>query len=505
MENPSDEPIIIDCPPLMQKYGDFYHYWKIQTEPEKFPDSRKDKLYELINEFTKVFFKIQRGETAEIEKLTKEFFREMRKNVRNLRYDETGFISTVIDAFNLMHSHINDLQVNTTQDVIKGIQNSCTFMKKKERFLVKDLELNTEISKFLEEMFVTKAFTTDNFEETFFSSSLKDLIVGLDFQGKRRIQDQIAINVRGFEYKAGEEREIAKKTICGTVNDLLTSINCMKLTVFMKAVKENPEVPEAHWEPIYVDYLDSEVVTLKQVVPIDLRHNLITLSLHRHGHLMVISMEDFKTNCLDTLFPGNDTVIASGSVRNSMVLFVNSHKKAFTACLFEEKIHIKSEIQVYDNILSYVMESCFIRCTGEVIILYTPGGLRTISLSKSSVVQPNVRPDYYTNISLSECRHFIILTTKTDVSLFDFNMKLICNDVGHAFFSGVRGNFFETIYIDEDLNAVIKKIKIENLNFNRIPEAVEIDEHVSAEGIRTMNLFVELVGGLFRTNQLNNR
>ena len=502
-ENISGQNYDSNSPILIQKYCGEFHFWKIVGQECPLTPDRNAKLNTTIEAFIKEFFSITRADTKDLRGLVLDFSKAIKSYIKNLNINEDVLVGKFIEEFNILHSEISDYQISITADILTGIKRTCSFMQVYKRFFAKDQQLEEEEYRFKEKMFEVKQFTKDDFVETFFGSSLRDFIIGLDVVIERKITDLIDKNMRVFDHRCKKSVEKAYKSIIEFLTDLINQIFPFKVSVFISAIHSaQGEEGERRWELVYEDFIDREPVVLRQVVHLDTNHHLVTVGLINSKALMIISLKNFQGYGVAELFPDDRTLIASGSVVNAIILMQESLKKVHAACFSDERILLKKEINVYDETVEEIVEACLIRSTKELIVLYRPGGLRRISLDNKPLDPLNVHPVFYRSISISDCRRFVILFGAKAVFLYTYTMKHILNEDIDAACVGFTNNVMEIMILGENLKTEVREIKIDPSKIIVPPEILDIDEIVHSEGLRTIQLFKELIGGFLPKNRV---
>jgi hypothetical protein len=495
--DPNDKNLII------QQYCNSYYVWKAETSQQSLPEHRKEAINSLANSFVIKFFSINRGDTNSLKNLTQEFLETIKKSIRNLKVDDADFISKFEENFNEFHYEISNLQIEKTNDALSTVKRSFLFKLVEHRIFLPDLLLENEESLFREKMFKLKAFTVDLFSEEFIKT-FKEFIIGYNPATEKALRQYFEKIMMDFDHKFEITLSKIKKKILEIVNQLIQSIIPMKVTISMRQINEGDEEKSHSWEVVYEEFLDTEPVELKQVVCLANDFALITLSLKDFKHLLIVYYQVFRSFTIDKLVYDENTVIASGSCIDSIILLHNTLRKAYVSCFTDENLIIRKEIEVYHESVNYVTSGCYLKFNSELILLYNQGQYLRIMLEKKNPTNlDQVVPINYKTISISNDQRFIIMTSDTETYLFSNKMYLIYMDHSVSMFSCVRNNTLNLVNTDENGVFRMYTVGIEAERMVSVPEVIVDTDRINSEAKRTFQLAATLFSGFFKSNNFS--
>ena len=442
----------IDNKILIQKFCNQYYQWKIQTNYESLPANRKDALDSLISKFIIKFFSISRADTSNLETLATDFVGKLKEFIPNLAIDANSFKNRLIDEFNNFHYEITKLQNEKTLEAVQSIKATFTFTEVYKRILIRDLNRSEEEYLFIQKMFETKTFNTEIFLENYFKY-LKCFIENFTDATEKVIRDYIDRIMGDFNHKFENNLSKVKNQVSDYINKVLSEINPVRVSVLMSLLSDSQQNP---WEIVYEFFINAEPVALRQVVQLSPSLVLITIGLLDCKKLMVISDREYTTNRLQALCADDCTVIASGSIADSIVVFQNTEQKAFLGCLTDEAIILKGEIPVYVDEIRCVNSAAYVKSNNEVIFLHGDGVVAQVILQKKPFTSlTQVIPTTYRHISISDCGRFITLLSDHEVYLFSFQMILMYMDHSFPCFVDTREKLLDIILLSNQYQLML--------------------------------------------------
>lgn len=231
-------------------------------------------------------------------------------------------------------------------------------------------------------------------------------------------------------------------------------------------------------------------------------HILFVISFKESKKSLIIS--DFKliSKALNDFINDDDLVIASGSTKDSMIVFLNTERKVILGYFTEEGIKPKDELRIYNSLIYRVTSACYVKSRKELLYLYDDGKIGQFSLdrNKNLTSLAQVPPTLYKTVSISECERFIIMLSYQESYLYTTDLCQIYMDYTTPFFAGVKDSNFYFIFFDSNGKVTFKIFPIDVEKKIIKPDTNSIYHKVDSGARKTILLAKEIIKGVFESN-----
>lgn len=489
---------------MYQKIYSSIYMWNLYTVPCSLPEEKYSNLQELNKSLIQTIFKIERGNSDQLKKVIKAYYREILKLLPNFNTNFDKVYRYFLEEFNIFNSDILTEQSKGANIILESIQSNYVFKQSVPRIILSDLQLQNEKLKFL-----TKILETQDYSEKFilnqFISTFQDFICGFNKITEQNIKDIIMKVVKSYnEFLEAHQNTLMKK-FESFFQETIFEHTFTKVTIKASIISQTKNFEDEKIIDIYENVYIEEPFILKQVLIIGEKDLLITISLENSQKLECLLFNNYKITRIQRLFKQNDVCIAQGSVYNSLIIFINSQRMCHEVQITKEKLKIIAKIGNYTDKIERVISACYIKSEKIVIFMYPPGALEQFSLTSDTKKDfSNIVPRIYKDIFISECGKFILLVCDDECYLFDWRMRIIGKENITPLYFYMENSQAVFFYKEEDFY-YLKYLQI-GKNARESNRTIELNTVVFTNSCRkTVELGNFLIEGLFKKETEENK
>ncbi|OMJ81690.1 hypothetical protein SteCoe_17799 [Stentor coeruleus] len=435
---------------IYQKICSNIYMWSLYTENCSLPQSKCSNLQEINKNLIQTVLKIQIGNSDELKKEVKNYYKEILKVIPNLDTNFDSLYRFILEKFDNFNSDILTEKNKGANIILESIQSNYVFKSSVPRIFLSDLQLQNEKLKFL-----TKIIETQDYSEKYilnqFISTFQDFICGFSKITEYNIKDIVLKVVKSYsKFLEGHQN-----ALCKTLEDffqvMIFDHTFKKVTLKASMISKNPNLQDERLIDFYENIYFEELFVLKQILIIGEKKLLITISLENSQKLECLLFDNYEITRLQKPFKHNDVCIAQGSVIDSLIIFINSQRMCYEAQIAKEKLKLIAKVGNYTDKIERVISACYIKSDKIVIYMYPPGALDQFSLIGNSKKDfSNIVPKIYNELFISECGKFIMLVCDNECYLFDWRMKVVGKEKIVPLYFCMENNEITILYNDED-------------------------------------------------------
>jgi hypothetical protein len=441
-----------------QAYGANYYFWKVTKEFTEFKLEDKSSLNEIIKTFINHFKQLKRGNDKEVKKLISQFMISIKSYFRNLKIGFEDFTNHVQSLHDEFYSQKIELVRTTSVNILESAKKKFHFTPLLSRFLIKDVTLEERTDIFLTEAMMMEVINPEKISTLFFDK-FSSFITGFSLDKEEIILEIIKTNMKKFEAEEttilyGIERQL-KQT-------LINSINSLKPCKSTLLIKQLPGVNNqiTMWEVLSEFVLNDEDLELKQVLSLGGNEVLATIALKETNQIICVFSKELITLMSSTTIDDFSTVFADGSTRDNLVYFSNSIRKAFIGYEHENQVIVRKEINFFNPSIPDIKSVVLIN-SKEVAFLTRENQFRLalIESKAESTDASEVIMKPYSDILISTCKNFLILTSYSEVFVFNLKLEPVLIETSSPRFVLFSKDLLTCVFNEESGDTYVKQVK----------------------------------------------
>ena len=475
-----------------------FYLWDIKTNPDSIASSLSKAKTDLISKFETRFFSIGRGDNDSIKSECQLFAEGLSKLIPGLNLTESSIFSSVVSIFNSFHSENMDLYSRKALEIYEEFRKNYDFKLVNKRLIFSDLNLDEERDAFFNDIFELKVFRAEVVAKKFISR-FKEFIRNFDDSTANvartlasKTEEECIYTINNFVFESKRKLQIS-------LSELIDNLPIQRVTVSMLQINISQEEQKVQWEVAYQGLFVAGPVSLKQVLSFGENSVMISLGFNDSNSITIVLVRNFISNPVSGISDKN-TVIASGSNLDSLVLFKNTEKKCLVGCIQDDKHFVCiNEIVAYSLSTEEIVSAGYFKNSRELLYVSAQGNLGYISFNNKQKDLSQM-PKQNSLAIASNCGKFIVLITKSEIFLLDSQMKVVFINGGEASWAIIEENCLKILLIDGQSKISLKVIalKIEESK-NHLSQVTFLDK-VKIECKKTLQLGEGLVRDILKSN-----
>ena len=271
------------------------------------------------------FFHIKRGDTKSLKNECILYLKELRKIITNIPLNKESFYILFEDEFNSYHSEIMTSQQKVASDILTEIQKSFNLAEKVNKFFSSDLILLEQINIFTTTIILENELTTLKLFELF-KETIQDFIQYYNPAAEEYIQILIERIMKDFSGYDEMLHDSVRKRLYSYLFELTHKVKTQKISLSIANTFEASNINELLWIPVFETDYYKEDMLMKQILDLDKNRILISISFEESNKLLLLNNNNFEVTQTLNFFKDKDTIIAIGSIPESIILFQNTRK-----------------------------------------------------------------------------------------------------------------------------------------------------------------------------------
>jgi hypothetical protein len=483
---------------IVQSIGDTLHHWILVRVQEDLPESKKNILSDMSSYLIQQFFDIKRGDTDKLRLLCKQYLNELKSLLPNLFIDKKGFTSAFEEQFNSYNSESILMQCENARDLLKKVKSNFTFNDIVLRFLLPDLIIDHEEQIYLEKMMKTHNYSQKELFENFVAT-FKCFIDGYSPVVETYISDCVEKMTLELESSYQMIRKSVKNRLVSYIDDILSSLKFQKISIQVQEIPGNAE--NSNWVVAYENYIVDESAHLKQVIRFSPYFFLITIALEVTNKLLLISYKEFISSRIKHIFDDKETIIAAGSVPQSLIIFKNTSKECWIGILSEKKIELTKKLEIYSERVKEVISGIYIKHENHIIYIYSPGAIGQYTKSSPKNFS-NIYPQVYNQILISECERFIILVSEENLVVYNTKLKILHQESIRCVHCVIIDFTLKIVTCDENSNLSVVVLQLNPAFFEERPKIKAVYDSFNTSARKSIGFGKSFIKNLLSENYL---
>lgn len=484
---------IIEC------IGHNFYQWKIESASDSVSVSLKSAIADLISKFENRFFALARGDTESLKKECDQFSQGLCSLISNLQPSQIPIFSGCENIFNNFHFEIMDLYRQKALEIYESFKKNYKFRNINKRLFFSNQKLEDELENFLNEIFLLKSFRSEIVAEKFISR-FKDFIK--DFNDSTqvavrdfvmRIEEECVYIVNNFVFESKKKLELL-------LSELIDNLKVNRVLVKMQLINIEGG-PESKWEIAYQGLFTEDEIVLKQVLAFNENSFFISLGCECLNVIHLVIMRDFTSVIVKNSISDSETLIASGSIPDSLILFKNTEKKCLQGCVQEDRKFITlSEIPLYSTTVQEILSAGYLRASKEVLYSIADGTLGYFQLNKKEKKNVTYLPPTNSQIRTSLCGKYMTLISASDIALLDSQMRIVYMYGAVPDHTIVEESQLKMLFLNSENGIYVKSIKVNLEEVKTSSTTEKIFDKVKLEFRKTVELGEGLFTGILGNN-----
>jgi hypothetical protein len=478
------------------------YLWKIQQTEEDYPDEGKSQFLGIIKKFTIDFFKVERGNTNELQNLTKDLIKALRLFIRNIKIVDNDLISYVIEQYSSFHNEIIDLQREKALEIVNTTKQSFSFQPKVKRFLLSDLDLEYEINVYMTKVIQKKSLIFTEFVELFISS-FKPFILDYSQTLESSLIDYIQKVINDFNHRFERALAFTKAQLESHLIQIIESISPVRVTVLMKEINEKDRF--SPWMVCFEKMFDKEPIKLQQVSQISPSTVMITLSFEQSNMIFIAFNDNFIVSIFENNLEDSSTILCEGSTREDLLFIHNKLRMAFFAFERERKIEIKSKVDIFSENIEKITSAAILRISKEVVFVDGKGNLHFFSFGKTANETSKVQivPTLYRSVGLSTCGNFLMLCGRTETYVLTNKLEMVIQDFHVPELACLTNRVLFMLNEEIEEGVVVSRAQINSDYISDVKVSTSVIDKVDYEIRATYSFGRDLIGGILEKDRFS--